>query len=149
MTSNKLLFKRTDERAIIPTKAHPSDTGYDLIAIDIFKKLGNGVILLETGICVKPPTGYYTEILPRSSIIKTGYILANSVGVIDNNFRNSLKIAIVPVYENSVFDFEEIKNKFQLVIRKLEDFEVQEVDDLDETDRGMGGFGSTDQQSLI
>jgi dUTP pyrophosphatase len=149
MASSKILFKKTDNRAVIPKKAYDTDTGFDLVAIDVFKRFENGVIMLETGIAVKPPTGYYTEILPRSSIIKTGFILANSVGVIDSSFRNSLKIAIIPVYENAVFNFEDIKNKFQLVIRKIEDFEVEEVDDLDITERGMGGFGSTNQASLI
>lgn len=149
MATFKILFKKTDNRAVMPKKAYDTDTGFDLVAIDVFKRLENGVIMLETGIAVKPPTGYYTEILPRSSIIKTGFILANSVGVIDSSFRNSLKIAIIPVYENTVFNFEDIKNKFQLVIRKIEDFEVEEVDDLDITERGMGGFGSTNQASLI
>jgi dUTP pyrophosphatase len=149
MASCKLFFKKTDNRAVIPKKAYDTDTGLDLVAIDVFKRLENGVIMLETGIAVKPPSGYYTEILPRSSIIKTGFILANSVGIIDSSFRNSLKIAIIPVYENTVFNFEDIKNKFQLVIRKIEDFEVEEVDDLDITERGMGGFGSTNHASLI
>jgi dUTP pyrophosphatase len=149
MASKKILFKKTDERAIIPKKAYNTDTGFDLVAIDIFKRLENGVIMLETGISVKPPDGYYTEIVPRSSIIKTGYILANSIGVIDNSFRNSLKIAIISVNEDNIFNFETIKDKFQLIVRKLEEFEFEEVDDLDTTERGMGGFGSSNQEGLI
>lgn len=145
----QLYYKKTDNRAVTPKKAYDSDVGYDLVAIDVFKRLENGTILLETGIAVKPDNGYYTEILPRSSITKTGWILANSVGVIDPSFRNSLKIAIMPVSNNSDFNFEELKNKFQLVIRKLEDSDLVEVDDLDTTERGTGGFGSTNGAGLI
>ena len=89
---NNIKFIMSD-RAFFPTKAHPSDIGYDLTAIDIFKKISNRTTLFETGIAVSPPQGYYLEIIPRSSLSKTGYMLANSVGIIDPDYTGTLKIA--------------------------------------------------------
>jgi dUTP pyrophosphatase len=133
---------KTNEKAILPTRAHPLDIGMDLTAIKKHKKLNNGVIIYDTGIAVKPPEGYYIEILPRSSISKTGWMLANSVGTIDPNYTGNLYIALAPVNP----DVQEIKLPFckcQLVVRKAEYFDVVEVPALEDTDRGSGGFGST------
>lgn len=140
-----LLVKRTNDKSILPRKAHSTDVGYDLIAIDVFKQISNEVFLLETGIAVKPPSGYYVEILPRSSIIKTGWILANSVGVIDPDFRDSLKIAVMRISDDAL-PVTDIFNRFQLVVRKLTSEDILEVFELDDTERGIGGFGSTDNQ---
>ena len=80
--NNSIKYEIEDKRAVIPTKAHTTDIGYDLTAIDVYKKISNKITLFETGIAVSPPTGYYIEIVPRSSISKTGYMLANSIGII-------------------------------------------------------------------
>lgn len=133
---------KTHENAIMPSRAHPLDIGLDLTAIKKHKTLPHGVIMYDTGIAVKPPEGYYIEILPRSSISKTGWMLANSVGTVDPNYTGNLYIALAPVHP----DVPEIELPFckcQLVVRKAEYLDVTEVSSLDETDRGSGGFGST------
>ena len=132
-----------DDRAVIPTRAHPSDIGYDLTAIDVFKSISDRITLFETGIAVSPPEGYYLEILPRSSMSKTGYMLANSVGTIDPSYTGTLKIALIKVDDN----MPDIKLPFrrcQLVMRKAEYGGLKEVESLLSTERGSGGFGSTD-----
>ena len=143
--SNIITFKKTDKRAVTPKKAHPSDIGFDLTAIDVYKELQNGVILFETGIKVKPPEGYYIEIVPRSSISKTGYILTNSIGIIDPHYRGSLKIPIRILDDNEpppLLPF----CKFQLILRKNYDCEIKEIkEEFEETDRNEGGFGSSDK----
>lgn len=140
-------FKKTDKRAVTPTKAHETDIGFDLTAIDIYKKLNDNVVLFETGIIVNPPKGYYTEIVPRSSISKTGYILANSVGIIDPHYRGSLKIPVRFIDDDlppPLLPF----CKFQLILRKIEECTMKEVkEDFNITDRGSGGFGSSDKQN--
>jgi dUTP pyrophosphatase len=143
--SNKVVtFTRTDTRAVIPTRAHADDTGYDLTSIAVYRTLDNGVVMYDTGLSVRPPPGYYIEILPRSSLSKTGYMLANSVGVIDSSYRGNLYIAVRKV--DKLADPLELPfSKFQLVLRKLELFELEEVDELDATLRGDGGFGSSDK----
>lgn len=135
-----------DEKAVFPTKAHPSDIGYDLTAIDIFKKISGRITMFETGIRVSPPAGYYLEILPRSSLSKTGYMLANSVGTIDPDFTGTLKIALIKVDE-SLPDLELPFTRCQLVMRKAECSEMVEVNSLEKTVRGAGGFGSSDKKT--
>jgi dUTP pyrophosphatase len=133
-----------DEKAVFPKKAHQSDIGYDLTAIGFFKKVSKSIIMFETGIRVSPPSGYYLEILPRSSLSKTGYMLANSVGIIDPDYSGTLKIALIKV-DNSLPDLELPFTRCQLVLRKAERSEMILVDTLDHTVRGGGGFGSTDK----
>ena len=137
-----------DEKGVFPTKAHQSDIGYDLTAIGIFKKVSSRITMFETGIRVSPPTGYYLEILPRSSLSKTGYMLANSVGTIDPDYTGTLKIALIKVDE-SIPDLELPFTKCQLVLRKAEYSEMVQVDTLDQTVRGDGGFGSSDKLKIV
>ena len=135
----------TNENAVFPTKGTPDSIGYDLTAISVYKTVNPQTILFDTGLQVKPPEGYYTEILPRSSLTKSGYVLANSVGVIDPDYRGNLLIALTKVVEaapNLTLPFK----LCQLVLRKVEDFELKQVQVLDDTVRGDGGFGSTDKK---
>ena len=133
---------RRHKDAILPSRAHETDVGYDLTAIRKHKILENGVILYDTGIGVTPPPGYYIEIVPRSSISKTGYMLANSVGTIDPDYTGNLYIALVKVVPGAP----ELRlpfTKCQFVLRKAYYGDVKEVSYLYNTDRGAGGFGST------
>jgi dUTP pyrophosphatase len=143
-----LLFSIKDQRAVVPSKAHHDDIGYDLTIIDVAKVISDRITMFDTGIAVKPPTGYYTEVVPRSSFSKSGYVLANSIGVIDPQYRGTIKIVILKVD----FNAEPLPlpyKGFQLILRKAETCDVQIVDDLDQTDRGDGGFGSTDRKVVV
>lgn len=140
-----VLFVRDDPNAIIPTKGTAFSIGYDLTAISVAKKLSSRTVLYDTGIKVQPPHGYYTEILPRSSLSKTGYILSNSVGTIDPDYTGRLLIALTKV-DDSCPDLELPFTRCQLVLRKAEFYNMREVKELDETVRGDGGFGSTDKR---
>ena len=143
--ANKLLFKKFDTDAVLPSKAYPNDAGYDLTLIKISKDMSRNrqtIIMFDTCIGVCPPDGYYTEVVPRSSLSKTGYMLANSVGIIDASYRGSIKVVLTG--DTSLPDLELPFKGFQLILRKLEDAVVEEVNDLDTTARGDGGFGSTD-----
>jgi dUTP pyrophosphatase len=143
----EVLFVKDDINAIIPTKGTQCAVGYDLTAISVYKKLSDKTTLYDTGIIVQPPPGYYTEILPRSSITKTGYVLSNSVGTIDSDYRGRLLIALTRVDEG----FPELTlpfTKCQLVLRRHEDYTLTEVRSLENTERGSGGFGSTDKHGF-
>lgn len=97
------------------------------------------VAVYDTGIKVKPPPGYYCEILPRSSMSKLGVMLLNSVGVIDPTYRGTLKVCLAGCVPKTPFKL------CQLVLRRVEpNFEVKKVDSVGQTVRGAGGFGSTD-----
>ena len=141
-TIPKIKVVKNDINAVIPSRANISDIGLDLVAISIYKILDNGVILYNTGISVTAPEGFYLEILPRSSLSKTGWMLANSVGVIDPSYTGNLLIALAKGSNNP----EQISLPFckcQLVLRRALYAEVEEVSSLSETERGTGGFGST------
>ena len=143
----KIIVK--DEQAYFPKKEHNSDIGFDLVAIKKYKILRKGdengvgkTILFDTGICCVPERGYYTEIIPRSSLSKTGWILSNSIGIIDPDYRGNLLIALTKV-DPTAHDFELPFCKAQLVIRKTEEVELERINVTNSTSRGSGGFGST------
>jgi dUTP pyrophosphatase len=139
-----LEVKRVHPDAVLPTRAHDLDLGYDLTAISLKKMYTERTFLFDTGLRIRPPEGYYIEILPRSSLSKTGYVLANSVGTIDVGYRGNLYIALTKV-DMSCPDLVAPFTKVQLVLRRANFYNVKEVETLDETVRGDGGFGSTDQ----
>ncbi len=133
-----------DIEAVLPTKALASDVGYDLTIIKEVKVYGKNTKMYETGIKVEIPIGYYTKIVPRSSLIKSGYMLTNSVGIIDTAYRNTLKICLTKI-DDSMPDLELPFKCCQLILEKLNHYELREVKEISEnTERGLGGFGSTD-----
>ena len=96
--------------------------------------------------------GYYTEIYPRSSIYKTDFISANSVGIIDSDYRGTIFMPVRYVGQNN--GLEEASKLVgtrvaQLILRKKEILEIDIVDSLEQTDRAEGGFGSTGTKELI
>lgn len=140
-------FKRHSPEAVIPAKAHPSDSGYDLTLIKVDKTIalpvGDGLVTMyDTGISVEPPTGYYFDAVPRSSLFKTGYILANSVGIIDRSYRGTIKAALMKL-DTRMPDLELPARVLQLVPRRIEYMFTKEVEELTSTTRESGGFGST------
>jgi deoxyuridine 5'-triphosphate nucleotidohydrolase len=134
-------FLRTRQDAIPPRKAHATDSGYDLWLLEKVKE-ENGMVMYDTGIAVKPPHGYYFELVGRSSISKSGYIMANSVGIIDSSYRGTLKVALIKV-NKEMPDLELPCRLVQLIPRQFLHLEAIEVEELDTTERGEGGFGSS------
>lgn len=137
-------FIRTDPAAVTPTRGSELAIGYDLTAIKVYKVVDEKTTLYDTGLSVLPPNGYYIEIVARSSIIKTGYVLANSVGIIDPDYRGNLLIALTKV-NPAAPDLTLPFTRCQVVLRKAEWFNVEVTDSAPPaTARGAGGFGSTD-----
>jgi dUTP pyrophosphatase len=134
---------KTDKDAIIPLKSKTSDVGYDLTIIKEEKKFMNNIILYDTGIKINVKYGLYAEVVPRSSLSKSGYILANSIGIIDNSYRGNIFIALTKINPEA----SDIKLPFkccQLIFRKQVHVDIEEVvEEFDETARNEGGFGST------
>lgn len=136
-------WKRTKKDAIGPKKSRCSDSGYDLYLIEHTKTLGN-VYYYDTGIAVEPTHGYYFDLVGRSSLAKTGWTLANNIGIIDASYRGSIIVALVKNNPESS-DIELPARLVQIIPRQLILMEPEEVDELDITDRGEGGFGSTNK----
>ena len=136
-------FMKTIDRAIIPKK-RGSDVGYDLTIIKKIKDIGSNTTLYTTGIKVIPDMGYYFEIIGRSSLSKSGYLVTNSVGVIDSNYRGELMISLTK-HDNKKPDLELPFRCAQLLIRKFINYHLIEDKNSFETNtsRNEGGFGST------
>jgi dUTP pyrophosphatase len=138
-------YVKTCDEAFAPSKSRTSDSGYDLHLIKKIKVVNN-VHYFDTGIKIRPELGYYFDLVGRSSISKTGWMLANNIGIIDNGYSNNIIVALVKINENSP-ELELPIKLVQLIPRPLIIMDAEEVDELDETERNDGGFGSTDLKS--
>jgi len=132
----------------VPTLAHDSDTGYDLELIKkvrVVKLIAIGeVSLYDTGVIISPPPGYYMDMVARSSMAKTGHMLANGFGVIDPDYRGNILAAVLK-YDFAAPELKLPGRYVQLIFRPVIHFTPVEVDDIDDTVRGSGGFGSTNK----
>lgn len=131
----------TNSSAIPPTRARHSDSGYDVTVISKAKTFGK-VTLYGTGIKVQPPSGFYFDLVPRSSIIKSGYMLANSVGIIDQSYTGEIMVPLMKMDPDAP-DLELPAKIAQLVPRRWYGLRPVEDETEMETMRGDGGFGST------
>lgn len=163
-------IKKIDENAVTPSRAHDTDSGWDLTVTDIHKIRGD-TIFFKTGLQVQPPPGYYFEIFPRSSISELPLMLANSAGIIDESYTGELIVPIRVLHsslgsDHSSYQFPGglvrmldsrpttmlevgrllISKKpriAQMILRKRIDFQLEEVESLEDTARGDSGFGSS------
>ena len=131
----------TREDAVLPSKSSPSDSGFDLTLIDIAKKIGK-VTLYNTGVKVQPPFGMYFDMVPRSSVIKSGYMLANSVGIIDQGYTGEIMVPLIKIDPDAP-DLQLPNRLVQLIPRKWHHMQIENVTELENTTRSEGGFGST------
>jgi len=144
MKTLKVRFKKLVKHAFVPEYAKPGDAGLDLVAIDSYKNHDYKYIEYGTGLAVKIPEGYVGLLYPRSSISKTSHTLANSVGVIDSGYTGEIKLRMRYVDEREDLEYAFGDKVGQLIIMPLPKVELEEVDELPVTERGDGGFGSSD-----
>jgi deoxyuridine 5'-triphosphate nucleotidohydrolase len=134
-------WTRTHRDAIAPFKERASDSGFDLTLIRVARRFGL-MTVYGTGLKIEPDHGWYFDVVPRSSIIKTGHMLANGVGVIDRAYRGEILVPLIKV-DPDAGELVLPARVVQLVPRPIVHLQVLEVDDLQDTTRGEGGFGST------
>lgn len=168
-------FKKFSDKAVIPTKAHPTDAGFDMVAVS--KEETDQYISYKTDIALELPEGYCALLFPRSSVSKYDLSLCNSIGLIDQGFHGNIEfryrkilnpsnLTVRKKYDfvgffqklfglkDTISDIEldynlntyQISDKVgQLVIIPYPEITFTEVQELNESDRGEGGFGSTDK----
>lgn len=127
--------------AIIPSKPHVTDIGFDLTVIKKLKTIGD-VTFYDSGIAITPSLGYFCMLAPRSSISKSGYMLANSVGIIDPSYTGNFIVALRKV-DKDADDITLPCRIAQIIPQRAYYPEFVNVERLDETTRGSGGFGSS------
>ena len=137
--------RRLDPDLPLPAYARPGDAGVDLVAAgDLELAPGGGRGLVPTGIAVAIPRGYAGFIQPRSGLaLKHGVTCLNTPGLIDSDYRGELKVLLVNTDPTEPFLVRRGERIAQLVVQAVEHVLGEEADELDDTDRGEGGFGHT------
>jgi dUTP pyrophosphatase len=139
-----LRFRRLVPAAIAPSRAHDGDAGYDLHAAEPVTLGAGERAVVGTGIAVAIPEGHAGLVLPRSGLaFKHGIALVNAPGLIDSGYRGELRVLLLNTDREHPFDVEPGDRIAQLMVVKVEAPELEELDTLEETGRGVGGFGST------
>ena len=137
----KIRFKKLNEDAVMPTKAHASDAGFDLTATSRMYD-NNNCYVYGCGLAVEIPEGYVGLVFPRSSNAKKDLLLSNSVGVIDSGYRGEIMAKF-----KALRPFPQmygIGERFaQLIIMPIPDIEWEEAEELSDSERGTGGYGSS------
>ena len=156
----KVYFRKLRPEAVIPTKAADGDAGYDLYACDSAILAPFQRKIISTGLVIEIPKGYYGRVAPRSGLaIKKGIdVLA---GVVDSGYRGELNVVLInltaPETRNTTitsaydglfgppntFSIKRGDRIAQLIIEKCHDVEWEEVSETSESERGIGGFGSS------
>jgi dUTP pyrophosphatase len=127
----------------LPTFAHPGDAGADLVAAEALTIEPGHRALVSTGLSMAIPEGHGGFILPRSGLaVRTGVTVLNAPGLIDAGYRGEVKVALINHGEEP-FEVRVGDRIAQLVVIAVEAPEFAQVDTLETTQRGSGGFGST------
>jgi dUTP pyrophosphatase len=135
----EIKIKKLHDLAIIPSYAKDGDAGMDLFITEI-KSENRLDITYGFGIAMEIPKGYVGLVFPRSSIRKTDLILSNSVGVIDSGYRGEIQAT----FRKTGVDCYNVGDRgAQIIILPYPQIQFKEVNELSDTDRGEGGFGST------
>ena len=140
----KVRIKKLNELAVIPTYAKDGDAGMDLVATSIISNTSTQ-ITYGIGLALEIPKGFVGLIFPRSSVRKTRLMLSNCVGVVDSGYRGELQATFNKINNDSVSenDYKVGDRIAQIMIIPHPDIQFEEADELSDTERGEGGFGST------
>lgn len=145
----ELKIKRLNDKAIMPIRAHKNDAGLDLTAVDITLEpndAGQTVVVYHSGLAIEIPEGYVGYLFPRSSIAKKSMFMTNCVGVIDAGYRGEVT-AKMHITTNGAPALYQIGERFvQLIVMPIPEVTVTEVTELSKTERGEGGYGSSDEK---
>lgn len=129
-----------DPGAFPMTRAYPTDAGLDIRTPVDFTIWPGGRVCIDTGIHVQIPPGYCGRITSKSGLMRDNGI--TSEGLIDSSYRGAIN-AVIFNHTNKIHNFKRGQKITQLVIQSCETPKLETVDELDETDRGSDGFGST------
>jgi dUTP pyrophosphatase len=141
----ELPIRRLDPNVTLPAYAKSGDAGLDLQAnVDVTLAPGGGRELVPTGLAIAIPQGYAGFVQPRSGLaLKHGVTCLNTPGLIDSGYRGELKVLLINTDPTQPFEIRRGERIAQLVIQAVEHVALVEVDELDDSERGEGGFGHT------
>lgn len=142
----EIKIKKLNEEAKMPTRATDGSAAYDVYAVSEKVKMEptGPIVEYDTGLAFEVPKGYYIDVRSRSSITtKTTLMLGNGCGVLDSDYRGPLKFQFRQVNPVAGKKYKVGDRIGQIMIKKYEDVDFTEVEELSKTKRGEGGFGST------
>ncbi|HEX2196371.1 MAG TPA: dUTP diphosphatase [Actinomycetota bacterium] len=140
----RLRVRRLDAGLPLPSYARPGDAGLDLFSAEEVSVKPGERAAIATGLAVEIPPGYAGFVHARSGrALREGLALANAPGLIDSGYRGEVKVIVVNLDAADVVHVRRGDKVAQLVIQPVESAELVEVDDLEASERGAGGFGST------
>ncbi|OWZ54914.1 deoxyuridine 5'-triphosphate nucleotidohydrolase [Cryptococcus neoformans A2-102-5] len=139
--SNTLLIKKLSPSATLPTRGSSLSAGYDLYSAEETVVPARGKALIDSGLSIAVPEGTYGRVAPRSGLA-TKHSIDTGAGVIDADYRGPVKVLLFN-YSDSDFTIQKGDRIAQLILEKIVMAPIVEVEDLDATARGSGGFGST------
>ena len=138
-------LRRLDPDLPVPAYAHDGDAGADLVAReDAVLRAGGGRALVPTGVAVALPPGHAGFVQPRSGLaLRHGVTCLNTPGLIDCGYRDELKVLLINTDPTEDYEIHRGDRIAQLVVQRVESCVFQIVDELPDTTRGLGGFGSS------
>ena len=147
-------IKKLHPNAVIPKQATELAGGWDVVATEIIQESPDFVIC-KLGFSLQPPPNYKITLVPRSSFTKTKWILQNSPGIGDADYLGEYqyRLRALPIKNNilgTAFEYPEVPFKVgdrigQIYLEEVIPIEFEEVEELSQTERGTGGFGSTNK----
>ncbi|MGN0101068.1 MAG: dUTP diphosphatase [Dietzia sp.] len=139
-----LRIRRLDTGLPLPVRAHAADAGIDLHAAEDLELAPGHRALVPTGVAIALPVGYVGLVHPRSGLAaRVGLSIVNAPGTIDAGYRGEIKVNLINLDPAEPVRITRGDRIAQLLVQRVELWDVVEVDALDETDRGDGGHGST------
>ena len=140
-------FAKLDAGAQLPTQGSAQAGGWDLYALEKTVVPKGASVMIPTGLACAIPEGWEGQIRCRSSLGKKGMILPNGVGTIDSDYRGELKVLATWLGEGDTFTIAKGERVAQMLFAPVPLVRIEEVDfnDLETTERGVGGFGSSGQ----
>ena len=140
-------FAKLDAGAQLPTQGSAQAAGWDLYALEETIVPKGASVMIPTGLACAIPEGWEGQIRCRSSLGKKGMILPNGVGTIDSDYRGELKVLATWIGEGNTFTVGKGERVAQMLFAPVPLVRIEEVDfsDLESTERGVGGFGSSGQ----
>ncbi len=142
----KIRIKKIRDNAVTPRYEHDGDAGMDLYAVEDSSLHPGERKLIPTGLQVEVPRGYEMQIRPKSGLaLKHGITVLNTPGTVDSCYRGEVGVIMHNASDRD-YEIKAGEKVAQAVIAKVEKAVIEEVEDLTQTQRGSGGFGSTGQK---
>jgi len=140
----ELAIRRLRADAVIPERAYSGDAGLDLAACERVELAPGARAVVGTGLAVAIPDGFAGFVQPRSGLAaRHGITIVNTPGLVDSGYRGELRIILLNTDAAEAFVVERGMRIAQLVVLPIPEFELLEVEELPESERGVRGFGSS------